>query len=149
MIRDVEMFEDPGPDPGGWVKEALERERKIFEQRRQAALLAVLAMERLAKVMQGRSGQPYKVRNIIYSIWNGKPCDLYLILNLDWEIRQDLMLVLLGFGWEDDKAQFFYRAVEDAIRKAGQWDWFLEERFNVVTLKEYAESAERERKEDR
>src|SRR2546422_745404 len=41
-----------------------------------AARRALPAMERLALVLQGRSGQPYHLREFLYSLYNGKPCPL-------------------------------------------------------------------------
>ncbi len=132
----------------GWVKEAIERERTNALQRRQACLIAVPAMERLAELLKRRSDQPYKLRALLFSLWSGKPASLSEIVGLDWEIRQDLLIVLAAFGYEDSKAAFYYGAISDAICRAGEWDWFLEERFNLEPLKKYVESAERERKEN-
>ncbi len=141
-ILDVEFFEEPAA--GTFVAKALQQQRDIALQRRQACLIALPAMQRLAEVLRGRSGQPYKLRALLYSLWNGKPASLVEIVGLDWEIRQDLLLVMAAFGYEDSKAGLFYIAIETAIRYAGQWTWFLEERKNIEQLREYVKSAERE-----
>lgn len=109
--------------------------------RRDACLVALPALDRLAIVLQGRSGQPYKLRSILFSLWNGKPTSLVEITGLDWEIRQDLAAVLLAYGYEERDAACFYDAIQSAITKAGQWGWFLEERRNVELLAEYVNAA--------
>lgn len=146
-ILDIEFQTPNGAPVPDWVKEHIEKERRNALERRQACLIALPAMERLAVVLKERSGQPYKLRALLYSLWNGKPASLVEIVCLDWELRKDLLMVLAAFGYEDDKAGFFYVALEKVVRAAGQWDWFLEERFNIGQLKEYVESAEREKKE--
>jgi hypothetical protein len=147
-ILDVEFFEEPThPSNPDWVNKEIERERDIRQQRRQACLVALPAMDRLAEVLKDRSGQPYKLRSLLYSLWNGKPASLVEIVNFDWEIRQDLLLVLAAFGYEDHKVMFFYDALRMAIERAGQWKWFLEERKNIELLRQYVESARREEEE--
>lgn len=116
------------------------RQRGVTSERRLAAQQAIPAMQRLTEILKCRSGQPYHLRAILFSLWNGKPVELTEILSFDWEIRKDLAQVLLAFGYEDDQVKFFYQAVEQTIRAAGQWDWFLEERHNIERLKERLKS---------
>ncbi len=123
------------------LADMMERQRRVQAMRRDACLAAMPALDRLAVVMQGRSGQPYKVRSLLYSLWNGKPASLVEIVSLDWEIRQDLLSVCLAFGYEGKSLSFFYDAIETAITKAGQWEWFLEEYQNVQLLVEYIAAA--------
>lgn len=118
--------------------------RLVAWHRQHAAMLAIPAMDRLCEVLKERSGQPYKLRALLWSLWNGKPASLVEIVGLDWAIRQDLLCVLAGWGWEDSKPKFFYNAIEQAVRKAGQWDWFCEERKNIEPLKEWVKSLERQ-----
>lgn len=127
------------------LQEFFAQERVIIQERRKASQEALPALQRLAEVMRGRSGQPYKVRTILYSIWNGKPAAVVELVNLDWSIRKDLAAVLLAFGYEDDQVEFFYDAIEAAVKAAGQWQWFLEERFNVGVLEEYVNAAREEK----
>ena len=77
--------------------------------------------------MQNETGQSYKLRRLLYSLWNGKPAPLISILELDYTLRTDLCLVLLAFGYEDSKVQFFYDAIKHSLQNNGLWDWFLEE----------------------
>ncbi len=122
--------------------EVFEREKRVEEEHRLAAALGLEALERLAKVLCGRSGQPYKVRALLYSLWNGKPASLVEVVNLDWEIRQDLACVMLGFGYEcEGQPSLFYKEIASAIKAVGQWEWFLEEQFNYEQLEEYAQSS--------
>jgi hypothetical protein len=123
------------------LEEFFAREKRVKVQRVQAALLATEALDRLCKdVLTQRSGQCYKVRALLFSIWNGKPASLSELLGLDWELRQDVCAVLLAFGYEDAKHKFFYDALQRAVTAAGQWNWFLEERFEYKLLEEYAKT---------
>ena len=102
--------------------------------------LALQALDRLALVLQHRSGQPYKLRALLYSLYNGKPASLIEVLGLDAEIRADLALVVEGFGFEDAKVKCFYDAMKAAITKAGQWEWFIAEHENNDSLRNHLES---------
>ena len=111
---------------------------KVRGERREAAQIAAPALERLCQAMTRRSGQCYKVRALLYSLYNGQATELIEILGLDWEIRKDLCAVLLAFGFQSrdgfpqplrdggDSPDFFYAAMKTAIVKAGQWEWFVE-----------------------
>lgn len=111
-------------------------QRKINAERLAAVELAVPALERLCNVMCDRSGQCYKIRDLLYSLWNGQPTNLSEVLNLDWEIRKDFCAVVLAFGFEETKfgkdgsithgIEFFYDAMTAALKKVGQYTWFLE-----------------------
>lgn len=126
------------------LKKFLMAQREIQLKRRRHCLLALPAMDRLAAILKYRSGQPYKLRGLLYSLWNGKPASLLELVSLDWQIREDFLQVAAAFGYEDQQHKFFYDHMRDAIERAGQWGWFLEERFNVQELEEYAKSARRE-----
>jgi hypothetical protein len=111
------------------------RERRVNAERLAATQLAIPALERLCQVLCDRSGQCYKVRALLWSLYNGQATSLSEVLNLDWEIRQDLCAVILAFGFEgpefpgdvpDDRAEFFYDAMKAAIMKVRQWEWFIE-----------------------
>lgn len=105
------------------VQETLQRFRAVALERRQAALEAGPALERLAAVMQNRSGQCYKVRELLFSLWDGKPAELLEIVNLDWLIRKDLTKVMLAFGYEDsvakcvDKCRAYVKAHDSNARE--------------------------------
>lgn len=118
------------------LDEFFAEQRKINTEGRAAVEAAVPAMARLAEVLQGRSGQPYKLRALLWSLYNGQPTGLIEIVGLDREIRKDLCAVLLAFGFEETRfvdgvpqpgASFFYDEMKAAIEKAGQWAWFIEE----------------------
>lgn len=114
--------------------------RKLRDEQRLAVAEANLALERLAAVLCGRSGQPYHLRAVLFSLWNGKPASMVEIVNLDWEIRKDLAKVMLAFGAEG----CFYNELEAAVRAVHQWEWFLEERLNVKACEEYLKAVRRE-----
>lgn len=101
------------------------------------------ALERLAKVMCERSGQPYKIRALLYSLWNGKPTSICDLVCLDWALRKDLLAVFLAFGFSDQRVEFFYDAIREAVTAAGQWDWFQEERLNIQPLEDYVKGVEK------
>lgn len=127
------------------LEEFFEQQRAMSRERHEAISMALPALDRLAVVMQGRSGQPYKLRNFLFSLWNGKPASLVEIVNLDWEIRRDLVLLLMAYGYEEKGAACFYDAIQNAVTKAGQWEWFLEEQHNVKVLADYVQAAKEAR----
>lgn len=110
------------------IAAALSRMRAQRHEQRLAAVNALEALPRLIEVMKARSGQPYKIRRLLYSLWSGTAgADLSDLLCLDWQIRQDLGRVLLGWGFEDGNTKFFYAALETALKDAGLMEWFREE----------------------
>lgn len=127
------------PEALAQLEKDFARMRTELDERRVAAINGRAALARLCReVLTGRSGQCYKVRNILFGLWNGKPCSIIELLNLDWAIRKDLCAVLLAFGFESQGTDFFYKAVQDAVTAAGQWAWFIEESENLAALREYA-----------
>jgi hypothetical protein len=128
-------------------KEYFARQKSVTAERVKAAVVAVPALKRLCQVMCERSGQPYKVRALLYSLWNGKPVELIEVVSLDWELHQDICAVVLAFGFEGGGVKFFYTAIENEIRAVGQWDWFLEERYNVKAMRDYVAAVDREERE--
>jgi hypothetical protein len=126
------------------LQEFFTREKRVRQERVKAAVVAVSALKRLCRVLCDRSGQCYKVRALLYSLWNGKPVELIEVVSLDWELHQDICAVILAFGFEGDGVKFFYAAIETEIRAVHQWDWFLEERLNVKAMREYVEALARE-----
>src|SRR5436190_13994648 len=108
-----EKAEYTAPNGETWVgdPEAVAALRDMMEgptaQNRQAAAkAAIAALERLCDVMRGRSGQPYKVRALLWSLYNGKPTSLSETMCLDWQIKTDLCAVILGFGYESPRGDF-------------------------------------------
>lgn len=104
--------------------------QKMFAKMRQTRLErdaavqpAKAALHRLVEVCRHKTGQGYKLRALLFSLWNGKPTSLLELVGLDWAIRQDLNLVLLAFGHEE----FFYDAVSESFDLAGLLEWFTEE----------------------
>jgi len=99
-------------------------------ERHAAAVEAHQALARLADLLCGRSGQCYKVRAILFSLYNGKPTCLLEVVGLDWAIRKDLGKVILAFGYETTGVPFFYNTLKNAITQKGQWDWFIKAHIN-------------------
>jgi len=98
-------------------------QKEIRDERSAAVLDARPALDRVVSTFAHRTGQSHKLRGLLYSLWNGKPWSLSDLLSLDWSLKKDILLVALAFG--DD--QFFYREIQDPIKSAGQWDFFLGE----------------------
>lgn len=142
-LNNVIHFPTPEEDEAA-MKEFFEREQRVNAERLKAVLAAEPALKRLCQVMCERSGQCYKVRSLLWSLWNGKPAELIEVVSLDWEIRKDLCAVILAFGYEGKGVHFFYAALSHAVRAAGQWSWFEEERLNVQALRDYVEAATRQ-----
>lgn len=108
-------------------RDVLAQFRAAIEQQRAAVELAKPALDRLVNnVLTQRSGQCYKVRALLYSLWNGQPTSLSEVCGLDYELRSDLCAVIQAWGYGRDDWEFFYDALKSRVQKAGQWDWFLE-----------------------
>ena len=80
-------------------------------------------IEELADVCAHKTGQSYKLRSLLYSLWNGKPASLNEVTGLDYELKIKLCMVILAFG----TPEFFYDEIESAFVKRGIFDWFCEE----------------------
>lgn len=78
------------------------------------------ALGHLVKCCRQQTGQGYKLRGLLYSIWNGKPYSLLEIICLDRDLRVDLLKVLSAFGADN----FFYDEVQSQFVAAGLFDWF-------------------------
>ena len=108
-------------------RDALKAFSDAIERQRKAVDLAKPALDRLVKtVLTQRSGQCYKVRALLYSLWNGQETSLSEVCGLDYDLRSDLCCVLLAWGYGRGDWEFFYDALESRVRAAGQWNWFLE-----------------------
>lgn len=88
----------------------------------QAVPAAIMALHRLVEVCADKTGQRYHIRSLLYSLYNGHSTSLIEILNLDWELRKDLLAVLRAFGQDD----FFYDQIAAAFKSRGLFDWFIE-----------------------
>lgn len=82
-----------------------------------------LALGRLVGCCANKSGQSYKLRGLLYSLWNGKPYSVLEIISLDHELRLSLLIVMAGFG----APNFFYKEIENGFKRAGLFDWFIQE----------------------
>ena len=102
------------------------RMRTIAAEGRAACSRAEPALARIVAVMSHRTGQAYRLRAMLYSLWNGKPTSFLEVVCLDWQIRKDLTEVILAFGYADGEIEFFYNSIKSAIQASGQWAWFLE-----------------------
>lgn len=81
------------------------------------------AIQQLIAAMRQRTGQGYKLRALLYSLWNGKPASLLNIVDLDPPLRAALLAVLAVFGRHD----FFYDEIKAHFVEAGLFEWFTEE----------------------
>lgn len=96
-------------------------------ERRAAVEIAIPALHRLCDVMAAMTGQSYKVRALLYSLWNGAPRSLLDVVDLDWSLRKDLGAVVLAFGFEQGSTAFYYDALKEAVSDRGIWKWFIKE----------------------
>jgi len=80
-------------------------------------------LTKLVTVCFNKTGQSYKIRALLYSLWNGKPASLLEIITLDHELRAALLIVMAAFG----DSQFFYDEIKAAFVERGLFDWFVEE----------------------
>ena len=109
------------------VREALDRLTAMVGKQRAAVTLARPALQRLVDVMRHGTGQGYKLRALLFSLWNGKPTSLSDVCGLDHQLRQDLCVVILAWGYGRGDWEFFYDAMKAAVSSAGLWPWFIEE----------------------
>lgn len=113
-------------DEGAAKREAMEafafQLREIARMRKEAVGKAVPALARLVQMCGQKTGQSYKVRALLYSLWNGCSVSLLEVVSLDWSIRCDVLAVTLAFGDDD----FFYGDIEQAFTDAGLFKWFIE-----------------------
>lgn len=77
----------------------------------------------LVAACRQKTGQSYKIRALLFSLWNGKPASLLEIVGMDRALREALLAVMAVFGCDE----FFYDAIGDAFNGAGLLDWFCEE----------------------
>lgn len=96
-------------------------------ERQQFAENAFPALQRLVSAMSAKTGQGYKLRALLFSLWSGKPAELNEVLCLDWPLRKDFAAVVLGWGYEDAEISFFYDAMISELQSRGLVDWFKEE----------------------
>lgn len=108
---------------------ALAEMRAVILAAREDALRGQEALTRLMEMLKGNhtTGQAYKLRALLYSLWNGQAASLVEVVNLDRKLRRDFCAVVQGFGYEDDQVKFFYDAIRDGFKGVGLYDWFLEE----------------------
>jgi hypothetical protein len=104
------------------------------------------ALARLVEVMRNRTGQSYKLRGLLYSMWNGKPYSVLECVGLDFELREDLGAVILAWGYGRGDWEFFYDAMKASVSRAGLWDWFVEEHLNIEDMESYVNSVKGERR---
>lgn len=97
------------------------RERQEFAEN------AFPALERLVSAMSAKTGQGYKLRALLFSLWSGKPAELNEVLCLDWSLRKDFAAVVLGWGYENAEIAFFYDAMISELASRGLVDWFKQE----------------------
>src|ERR1043165_8319193 len=81
------------------IRGAIDRLKSITGQQRAAVQLARPALRRLVDVMRNKTGQGYKLRALLYSLWNGMPTTLNAVCGLDHQLRQDLCDVILAWGY--------------------------------------------------
>ena len=118
------------PSPQKEAKAQDEFFRGLRESRAQQSLCAdeaFPALRRLVDVMRHKTGQGYKLRALLFSLWSGKPAELNEVLCLDWSLLKDFATIVLGWGYEDAETHFFYDAMIAELASAGLVEWFKAE----------------------
>ena len=128
------------------MTEFFDRQKQVRSEYRAAAVAGPAALDRLVAALKENhfTGQPYKIRELLYSLWNGKPAQLNELLGLDWELRKYVCAVIAGFGFEDAQTKLFYNAISDRLKAADLFDWFTEEHQNIRKMDEYVKAVKRE-----
>lgn len=80
-------------------------------------------LQLLIAACRHKTGQSYKLRGLLYSLWNGQPYSLLEIITLDQSLRHALLVVIANFG----APKFFYAEIKSAFVAAGLFDWFCEQ----------------------
>ena len=94
------------------------------------------ALPFLVQTMAHQTGQSYKLRALLYSLWNGQPADLSDVLGLDWNLRVALLVVIAAFGFEEKGGTgetFFYEAISTELQQHGLTTWFCEAAAEVAS----------------
>ncbi|HEY1171065.1 MAG TPA: hypothetical protein VGH19_06800 [Verrucomicrobiae bacterium] len=96
--------------------------RECQTESKAAALAGIEALNRLIEACRHQSGQSYKIRSMLYSLFNGQPADMSDIQTLDWALRKDLTAVALGMGCPG----FPDYLIKEMFKAAKLGKWFLE-----------------------
>ena len=114
------------------VREEINRMLEVRQKHGEAARLARRSLDTLILVMRNKTGQSYKVRAFLYSLWNGQAVSLLDAITLDYDLRRCLCDVIMAWGYEarpvdfNNDQSFFYDYVKERVTKAQLWDWFLD-----------------------
>jgi hypothetical protein len=91
-------------------------------EQKAAVEAALPALERLIEACSCGSGQSYKLRDLLYSLFNGQGCNLNDVQTLDWSLRKDLAAVILGSG----SPGFPDHLIRERFKAHHLDTWFLE-----------------------
>jgi len=111
------------PEEQAQIDQFFGRLKAVRQERAALVVPAAEALNRLVMVCAGGTGQAYKLRALLFSVWNGKPVDLLVSVSLDWEVKKNFCQVVLAFGHDE----FFYDAVKFAFEQRNLFAWFQEE----------------------
>lgn len=120
----VSQFKTPQQLPE--IVSAIQRMQATRAAHYQAAKVGQTALEQLVLVMKERTGQGYKLREMLFNLYNGRPADWSDILCLDYNLRQALCAVVLGWGYEDREVRFFYSYMQERLEAHGLFKWFAD-----------------------
>jgi len=87
------------------------------------------------------SAHSYRVRELLYGLWSGKPCSIGAVVALDWDLRMSMATVLLGWGYAGGDFEFGPWELRSELSVKGLWAWFLEEARLVHQYQAYMEAA--------
>lgn len=111
------------PEEQAAIDQFFGRMKAVRRERDALVVPAAEALNRLVAVCANGTDQSYKLRALLFSLWNGKPADLLETVTLDWELKKDFCQVVLAFGHDE----FFYDAVQFAFEQRNLFAWFQKE----------------------
>lgn len=117
-------YDEEMDEPDALVVDAVQAFAARLREREASVAPALEALQRLVGCCAQKSGQSYKLRSLLWSLYNGKPASLLDVVALDTDLRRDLGAVLLAWGYEGARARFSYREMREAFESAKLWLWF-------------------------
>ena len=80
------------------LKQFFQHAKQCMDEQPAAAQAGLAALPRLVKACCHKGDTSYRLRGLLYSLFNGHPANLNDIQCLDWSLRKDLAAVILGMG---------------------------------------------------
>lgn len=118
------LHETSEEDKKAALKAFFSAAKDVDKEQLAAIAAAKPALERLCRSMRQRTDQSSRVRDLLYSAWNGQATPLIEVCALEWALKKDVCAVLLAFGCETEADAFYYDALIAPVKAAGLFEWF-------------------------